>query len=206
MLAFLVSGGRQPAQGEIDAAVAIDVMRLNAYVIPRRRSADDVLFARARVRVPDDRVFGHGHHVGLVVTVDVGDRHRIANLAEFPRFLQEIDPWAAEICYAVTVADVNGDQKPDVVAVTEDAVVWYANPTCASGHHPQKPPQVITCASSHMTSTATAASISRRGWLAATRYQEPQHSSVARPRQARPLAGPSHSFDEPTLHRFAGAT
>ena len=29
---------------------------------------------------------------------------------------------------AVTVADVNGDQKLDVVAVTEDAVVWYENP------------------------------------------------------------------------------
>ena len=35
----------------------------------------------------------------------------------------------ATICYAVTVADVNGDQKPDVVAVTEDAVVWYENPS-----------------------------------------------------------------------------
>ncbi len=50
--------------------------------------------------------------------------------AEFPRFqVQEIDPHAGEICYAVTVADVNGDQKPDVVAVTEDAVVWYENPS-----------------------------------------------------------------------------
>ena len=34
----------------------------------------------------------------------------------------------ATICYAVTVADVNGDRKLDVVAVTEDAVVWYENP------------------------------------------------------------------------------
>ena len=34
----------------------------------------------------------------------------------------------ARSCYAVTVADVNGDRKPDVVAVTEDAVVWYENP------------------------------------------------------------------------------
>ena len=31
----------------------------------------------------------------------------------------------------MTVADVNGDQKPDVVAVTEDAVVWYENPSWA---------------------------------------------------------------------------
>ena len=29
----------------------------------------------------------------------------------------------------MTVADVNGDRKLDVVAVTEDAVVWYENPS-----------------------------------------------------------------------------
>ena len=34
----------------------------------------------------------------------------------------------ARSCYAVTVADVDGNRKPDVVAVTEDAVVWYENP------------------------------------------------------------------------------
>ena len=49
--------------------------------------------------------------------------------ADFPRFEpQEIDKHAGEIVYAVTVADVDGNKKPDVVAVTEDAVVWYANP------------------------------------------------------------------------------
>ena len=48
--------------------------------------------------------------------------------AEFPKFeAQEIDPHAGNVVYAVTVADVNGDRKPDVVAVTEDAVVWYEN-------------------------------------------------------------------------------
>jgi hypothetical protein len=49
-----------------------------------------------------------------------------------PRFeTQEIDPHVGNVCYAVTVADVNGDGKPDVVAVSEDAVVWYENPTWA---------------------------------------------------------------------------
>ena len=49
---------------------------------------------------------------------------------ELPRFqAQEIDPHVGAICYAVTVADVNGDHKLDVVAVTEDAVIWYENPT-----------------------------------------------------------------------------
>jgi hypothetical protein len=50
--------------------------------------------------------------------------------AESPRFeAQEIDSHVGAICYAVTVADVNGDKKLDVVAVTEDAVVWYENPS-----------------------------------------------------------------------------
>jgi len=49
--------------------------------------------------------------------------------AEFPTFkAQEIDPHVGNVCYAVTTADVNHDGKPDVVAVTEDSVVWFANP------------------------------------------------------------------------------
>jgi hypothetical protein len=50
--------------------------------------------------------------------------------AEFPAFkAQEIDPHVGNVCYAVTVADVDGDGKPDAVAVAEDAVYWYANPS-----------------------------------------------------------------------------
>ena len=53
-----------------------------------------------------------------------------ARAADFPAFrAQEIDPHVGEVCYAVTTADVNGDGKPDVVAATEDAVVWFAAPT-----------------------------------------------------------------------------
>src|SRR5256714_14884378 len=53
-----------------------------------------------------------------------------AAAAEFPTFRpQEIDPHVGNVCYAVTTADVDGDGKLDVVAVTEDAVVWFANPT-----------------------------------------------------------------------------
>lgn len=50
--------------------------------------------------------------------------------ADFPRFeIQEIDPHLGDVCYALTVADVNGDGKPDVVAVAENAVIWYENPS-----------------------------------------------------------------------------
>ena len=46
------------------------------------------------------------------------------------RFLaQEIDHHVGNVCYAVTVADVSGDGKLDVVAVTEDSVFWYENPS-----------------------------------------------------------------------------
>jgi len=50
--------------------------------------------------------------------------------ADFPHFeVQEIDPHLGQVCYALTTADVNGDGKPDVVAVSENAVVWYENPS-----------------------------------------------------------------------------
>jgi hypothetical protein len=49
---------------------------------------------------------------------------------DFPRFVaQEIDPHVGNVCYAATAADVDGDGKLDVVAVSEDAVVWYQNPS-----------------------------------------------------------------------------
>ncbi|MGH7199186.1 MAG: FG-GAP repeat domain-containing protein, partial [Planctomycetaceae bacterium] len=48
---------------------------------------------------------------------------------EFPAFKPVvIDPHAGEIVYAVTLADVDGDGKQDIVAVTENRVLWYRNP------------------------------------------------------------------------------
>ncbi len=53
-----------------------------------------------------------------------------AMAADFPTFkAQEIDPHVGNVCYAVAAADVDGDGKPDAVAVSEDAVYWFANPS-----------------------------------------------------------------------------
>jgi len=46
---------------------------------------------------------------------------------------QTLDPRAGKICYAVTLADVDGDGRDDVVVVTEEAVIWYANPGASGG-------------------------------------------------------------------------
>ncbi len=40
---------------------------------------------------------------------------------------QTLDPNAGEVCYAVTLVDVDGDHDNDVVVVTEAAVIWYRN-------------------------------------------------------------------------------
>jgi len=54
--------------------------------------------------------------------------------ADFPRFeAKQIDANVGEVCYALTIADVDGDRRPDIVAATEDAILWYANPTWRRG-------------------------------------------------------------------------
>lgn len=48
----------------------------------------------------------------------------------FPAFTaQTIDPNVGKVCYAVTTADVDGDGQRDIVAVTENRVLWYRNPS-----------------------------------------------------------------------------
>lgn len=47
----------------------------------------------------------------------------------FPRFKTiEIDSHV-DIGYGVTVADVDGDGKPDIVLADKKQIVWYQNPT-----------------------------------------------------------------------------
>jgi hypothetical protein len=56
----------------------------------------------------------------------------VAAAAEFPSFrMVEIDPNCGKVCYAVAVADVDGDERQDIVAVTEDRVLWYQAPDWA---------------------------------------------------------------------------
>ncbi len=48
----------------------------------------------------------------------------------FPKFEEKVlDPEIGKVCYAVTLADVDGDGKRDIVAVSENRVLWYQNPT-----------------------------------------------------------------------------
>src|SRR5271154_768528 len=105
--------------------------------------------------------------------------------AEFTRFqTQEIDPHAGEVCYAVTVADLNGDQKLDVVAVTEDAVVWYENPSWRKADIVRKSTaRDNVCIQPHDTKTP-----SPLQWL-------------GRDEGGRWQVHPIH-FEQPTLHRF----
>ncbi len=65
----------------------------------------------------------------FLVTASVTLMHAPPVLAQFPKFeSRTIDPFVGDICYAVTVADVNNDQRIDIVAVSERSVVWYDNP------------------------------------------------------------------------------
>ncbi|MCC7419230.1 MAG: VCBS repeat-containing protein [Planctomycetaceae bacterium] len=54
--------------------------------------------------------------------------------ADFPAFeTRVIDPMCGNICYAVTLADVDGDGRQDIVAVTENRVLWYGQPEKPDG-------------------------------------------------------------------------
>ena len=69
------------------------------------------------------RVFGTLCLLAVVSSVGVADD-------ALPSFTEKvIDPLAGQVCYAVTLADVDGDKKPDIVVVTENRVLWYQNPS-----------------------------------------------------------------------------
>jgi FG-GAP-like repeat len=65
----------------------------------------------------------------LFSTVVAGITSNILTAGEPAKFEElEIDSRVGDVCYAVTLSDVDGDGRRDVVAVTENRVVWYRNP------------------------------------------------------------------------------
>jgi len=130
--------------------------------------------------------------------------------AEFPAFrMQELDPHVGNVCYAVTTADVDGNGKLDVVAVTEEAVVWFANPGWEK-HVLIKgaTPGATTSASSPTTSTATARSTSP--WARAGSRPTPSRavpsSGSAGPDPATPPGRSCRSAPSPRCTGFRWAT
>lgn len=66
---------------------------------------------------------------GLAVVVGPFGPSAVQAADEFPKFVAHtIDPEVGKVCYAVTVADVNNDKKPDIVALSENRVIWYQAP------------------------------------------------------------------------------
>lgn len=71
--------------------------------------------------------FRHTYARFLIVLSCLGSHPLLAGCPKFTE--QIIDPMIGEICYAVTRADVNGDGKLDIVAVSESRVQWYEAPS-----------------------------------------------------------------------------
>ena len=73
------------------------------------------------------RIFLRCAVVGCCILANFGALVTAGELLKFDDAV--IDPHAAELCcYAVTLADVDGDKLNDVVVVTESRVLWYHNP------------------------------------------------------------------------------
>ena len=58
----------------------------------------------------------------LVVPIE----HSFAEQLKFEKIV--IDPNLGKVCYAVTAADVDGDNRRDVLAISEREAMWYRNP------------------------------------------------------------------------------
>ena len=81
--AGLRRGGRVPTrtQGEVDLAVAVDVVGLEADVVALGLALDDRVLRPRGVLIPINGVLGDGDHVGLLVAVDIGRGDGVDDLA-----------------------------------------------------------------------------------------------------------------------------
>ena len=66
---------------------------------------------------------------------------------QVPNFKEQVVDPDVGVCYAVTLADINGDGKQDIVVVTElpDQVVWYENPSWKRRVILEKEPALPVC-------------------------------------------------------------
>ena len=55
--------------------------------------------------------------------------HPVASQHAAPSFSAVVVDAGVEIGYGVAVADVNGDNKPDILLADKNLIVWYQNPT-----------------------------------------------------------------------------
>lgn len=127
-----------------------------------------------------------------------------ASAADFPKFeAKEIDPHAGDVVYAVTTADVNGDNKPDVVAVTGDAVFWYQNPTWEKHLITQgKTERDNVCIQPHdIDGDGKIDFALGAGWHPGSTTQPSTLQWLGRDAKGEWQVHPI-KYDEPTLHRF----
>src|SRR5262247_2032404 len=70
-----------------------------------------------------------------------------ASQESLPKFKEQVVDPNVGTGYALTLADLNGDGKTDIVVVTEqpDQVVWYENPTWKRRVIVEKEPKLPVC-------------------------------------------------------------
>jgi len=65
--------------------------------------------------------------IGTIILSQLMLRLHAADVPEFKTIV--LDDNIGKVCYAVTVADVNKDGKPDPVALSENRLIWFENPS-----------------------------------------------------------------------------
>jgi hypothetical protein len=65
--------------------------------------------------------------IGTIILSQLVTRLDAADVPEFKTIV--LDEGIGKVCYAVTVADVNNDGKPDPVALSENRLIWFENPS-----------------------------------------------------------------------------